>query len=96
MPEGGTGQKEKPLFQLPVKPDFTLLDATKCSLGLPAHKQHFPQTQGAWSRGYVPAVGRKRLSPPGPLHYLLQEVEKFAANKMEQGEVSWDGLLNTA
>lgn len=41
-------------------------------------------------------MGRKRPSPPGPLHYLLQELGKWAVNKMEQGEVSWDGLLNTA
>lgn len=41
-------------------------------------------------------MGRKRLSPPGPLHCLLQELGKCAVNKMEQGEVSQDGLLNTA
>lgn len=41
-------------------------------------------------------MGRKRLPPPGPLHYLLQELGKCAVNKMEQGYVSWDVLLNTA
>lgn len=38
----------------------------------------------------------EKLSPPGPLHYLLQELGICAVNKMEQEEVSWDGLLNTA
>lgn len=81
------------------KPDFTILNGNKCSLGLPARTWRFPQACKSFrvhGLGDVSQLWGESLPPPVPLHYLLQKREKCAVNKMEQGEVSWDGLLNTA
>lgn len=93
-------RKKTPFSSCLCKPDFIILFG-KRRLGLPAHTQHFAQKCKQFR---IHGLGDISLSQMcgergchlQDLHYLLQEPRKCAVNKMVKGEVSWDGLLNTA